>query len=247
MTNKKTKSSKNKNHTIERVLSGIAGLDKMADGGFPKNSTIMVRGGTGTCKTNMCLQYLHEGITKYNEPGVLISFAETKEQIHKHAKSFGWDFESLEKKGLFTIIKYAPHEVLKVMEEGGGSIRDTIEAVKAKRIVIDSITAYEMLFEKRYIANESILNLFEMLRGWDATTLVTSESPVEPNARYKGHSGFLSDGVVHMYYLRNGQRRVRALEIIKMRETAHTDRVMTFTLTTCGLVVGGELKNASKY
>jgi circadian clock protein KaiC len=133
------------------------------------------------------------------------------------------------------------------MEEGGGSIRDTVESLGAKRIVVDSLTAFEMLFEKRYRANESVLGLFEMLRGWDATTLVTSESPISPNESYRGRSGFLSDGIIQMYNLRDGRHRVRALEIIKMRGTRHTDQVRTFKLAKDGIVIGKELTNVSKF
>jgi circadian clock protein KaiC len=233
--------------TVTRIQTGISGLDEMTKGGFPCGSAVMVRGGTGTCKTNLCLQYLYMGAAKYKEPGVMISFAESKEQICQHAHCFGWDLHELAEKNMFTIIRYAPHEVMKVMEEGGGSIRDTIESLGAKRVVIDSITAYEMLFEKRYQANESVLNLFEMFRSWNATTIVTSESPVEPKQMHKGRSGFLSDGVIHMYNLRSGQTRVRALEIIKMRDTDHTNQVKTFKLTDKGIVIGKELKNVSKF
>lgn len=232
---------------FERIPSGIPNLDDMICGGLPKHSSIMIRGGTGTCKTNFCIQYLYYGASKYDDPGVLISFAEAKPQIHQHAHSFGWDLDALEKSGMFTIIRYEPHEVLKVMEEGGGSIRDTMEALGAKRVVIDSITAYEMLFEKRYRANESILNLFEMLRSWNTTTLVTSESPISPNQDYRGRSGFLSDGIINMYNLRHGKHRVRAIEVIKMRDTSHTDQVRIFKLTKNGIEIGKELKDIAKF
>ncbi|MFH1785614.1 MAG: ATPase domain-containing protein [Candidatus Micrarchaeota archaeon] len=232
---------------LERIPSGINGLDEMVNGGLPKNSAIMIRGGTGTCKTTLCLQYLYFGASKYKDPGVLISFAESKQQIHQHAHGFGWNLDALEKKKMFTIIRYEPHEVLKIMEEGGGSIRDTVESLGAKRIVVDSLTAFEMLFEKRYRANVSILGLFEMLRAWDATTLVTSETPIMPNDPHRGRSGFLSDGIIQTYNLRDGRHRIRALEIVKMRDTRHTDQVRTFKLTDNGIAIGKELKNVAKF
>ncbi len=233
-------------YKLEHVLTGIPGLDQMTCGGFPKNSTIMLRGGSGTCKTNFCIQYLYMGATKYKEPGVMISFAESKNQVVQHGLSFGWDLEELENKGLFTVVRYEPHELLKITEGGGGSIRDTVESLGAKRIVIDSLTEYEMLFEKRYRTNESILNLFEMLRSWDTTTVVTSESPVSPNIGYKGRSGFLSDGIIQLYSIRQGLRRTRALEIVKMRDTCHTDQIRTFTIDKDGIKIGKELKNVPK-
>jgi circadian clock protein KaiC len=238
------------NDTVEgivRVPSGIKGLDSMMDGGFPKNSSIMVRGGTGTGKTLLCLQYLYNGAQEHDDAGVFISFAESIWALHEHGRRLGWDLESLEKKNKLTIIRYEPHEVMKVMEEGGGSIRDTVEAIGTKRLVIDSISAYEMLFEQRYKANESVLSLFEMLKGWNTTSLVTAETPIAPSNQGRERIGFLSDGIINMYYLRHGDNRVRALEIIKMRDTAHTDEVKKFTIDSNGIAVSGRLNNIEQY
>ncbi len=241
------KSRRNTRNDVERIPSGIPGLDGMIKGGFPKNSSVLVRGGTGTGKTIMCLQYLYNGATEHGEAGVFISFAESRKAIHDHCRGFGWDVERLEKRNELALIRYEPHEVLKVMEEGGGSIRDTIESIGTKRLVIDSISAYEMLFEQRYKANESVLNLFELLRGWNATTLVTAETPLKPSVDTKERTGFLSDAILNMYYLRHGERRVRALEVIKMRDTLHSDHVRRFAIGKNGIAISGELSSVERY
>ncbi|MBI5133560.1 MAG: hypothetical protein HZA83_02500 [Thaumarchaeota archaeon] len=223
---------------IERVCTGIMGLDNALSGGFSKNSAVMVRGDTGTGKTLFCLQYLYKGIVDYNEPAVFLSFAESADAIHQHGSVFGWDFEKLEDDGKFAFIRYTPHEVMKVMEEGGGTIRDTIESVKAKRLVIDSLSAYMLLFENRYKANESVLNLFEILKSWNCTTLVTAETPVSVSKSSSGERlGFLTDGIINMYQIRTDHKRIRGLEVIKMRDTCHTDSVLEFTITKNGLQV----------
>ncbi len=242
----KEKSGSQTIQKIERVPTGIPGLDDKIEGGFVKNSTVMVRGGSGTVKTILCLQYLYAGVTQYDEPGVYISFAESRESIYQHGNLMGWDFEELEKKKKFTIIRYEPHEIVNIMEEGGGSIRDTIESLGAKRLVVDSLSAYEMVFENQYKANESMLDLFELLRKWGATTLVTSEFPVSPKKQVLERSGFLTDSIINLYYLRVNASRVRALEIIKMRDTLHSDKIYRFILNKSGLHILKELKSVGK-
>lgn len=233
---------------IERVSSGIDGLDDMICGGFPKNSSVLVRGDTGTGKTILCLQYICHGAMEHDEAGVFISFAESKKCIHEHGRMFGWDLEKLEKRNKLAIIRYEPHEVMKVMEEGGGSIRDTIESLGTKRLAIDSINAYEMLFERRYKINESVLNLFELLRGWDTTALVAAESLIMmPSGECRNRTGFLSYGILNMYYFRHGAKRVRALEVVKMRDTTHTDEVRRFAIGKNGITVSGRLKRLEEY
>ncbi len=231
---------------LERVPSGIPGLDQMISGGFVRQSTSLVRGGTGSGKTIMCLQSLYEGITKYNEPGVYLSFAESEDSIHRHGKAFGWDFRTLTAQNKFALIRYQPHEIVKIIDEGGGVIRDTVESMGAKRLVIDSLTAYEMMFDTEYKANESILTLLEILRKWNTTSLVTSESPITPLMAGKGRLGFLTDSIIHLYYMRVGSHRQRALEVLKMRDTNHSDEVHLFDLDHRGISLSKRLIRLAK-
>ncbi|NYZ74535.1 hypothetical protein H0O00_05305 [Candidatus Micrarchaeota archaeon] len=222
---------------IERVPSGIPGLDEMVCGGFVRDSTVLVQGGTGSGKTIMCLQYLYNGVIKYNEPGVYLSFAESDEMVYQHGSLFSWDFKSLVRANKFAIIRYQPHEIVKIIEEGGGVIRDTVESMGARRLVIDSLSAYEMMFENKYRANESILSLLEILRKWNTTSLVTSESPISPMIGGRGRLGFLTDGIINLYYLRTNHHRSRVVEILKMRDTNHSDELHLFDLDKKGIRV----------
>lgn len=231
-------------YNIKRIPSGIPGFDKITEGGLQTGTALMVRGGTGTGKTIFGIQYLYFGAAKQNEPGVFISFAESKDSVYQHGLVFGWNFEELEKKEKFVFIKYAPHEVVKIMEEGGGTIRDTIESIGAKRLVIDSLTAYALLFENEYRSNESILDLFDMLKKWNCTTIVTSEKSVYPTEVDPERLGFLTDGIINFYHLRDGGARARAMEVIKMRDTNHSNKIWKFEIEKSGIVIKGEIKKS---
>jgi KaiC/GvpD/RAD55 family RecA-like ATPase len=220
-----------------RVPTGIKGLDDIMGKGFETNSVNLIRGGTGTGKTIFCLQFLYNGAKKYDEPGVYISFSEPKESIYDTASGVGCDLEELEKKGKFAFIKHSPHEVERILKEGGGTLRDTIDDLKAKRLVIDSLTAYALFFENPYRASEGILGLFDILKGWDITSIVTDEKEVDLQSLESGRLGFLSDSIIHMYYLRTDSVRVRGLEIVKMRHTSHSDRILPFRIEKNGIVV----------
>ncbi len=222
---------------IEKVKTGIQGFDELIGGGIEQGSVVLIRGGSGTGKTIFCLQYIYAGCSKFNEPSVFLSFTESKQVMYSHGTRFGWNFEELERKKKFVFIRYAPHEIVKVMEEGGGTIRDTIESVGAKRLVIDSLSAYALLFESEYKADQSILNLFEMLRNWKCTTFVTSEKPVDPNLLDSERLGFLTDGIINLYYLRKNLGRNRALEVLKMRNSGHSDKLFNFTIGKNGVSI----------
>jgi circadian clock protein KaiC len=237
---------KKKNGPEERIPTGIPGLDRMLEGGYVMNSSILIRGDTGTAKTLFCLQYLYHGAKDCGEAGAYISFSEPRDAAYNHGRKFGWDLEALAKKNKFVIIGYEPHEVVKIMEDGGGVVRDTIESVGAKRLVIDSLTAYEMFFENKYKANQSILGLFELLKKWNVTTLVTSEFPVSPSRESYDRLGFLTEGIINLYHLRRDGDRIRALEIVKMRDTRHKEGINRFTIGKNCLRVTGELDRIGK-
>ncbi len=225
------------NAKIERVSTGIKGFDQIIQGGFVRKSTIMLSGGAGTGKTIFALQYLYNGITKFNENGIYISFNESKEAIYRHAQLFGWDFQELENENKFVFIKYEPHEVDTIITEGGGSIKDNIDALNVKRIVIDSLTTYTLLFENQYKESEAILDLFGILKRWGLTSLIIAEVGETEWQRTQDRSIFLSDGVIFTYYLRKELSRNRAIEVIKMRDTSHMEKICPFMITNKGIVV----------
>jgi circadian clock protein KaiC len=228
-----------KGESNNRVKSGIKGFDKMIEGGYERNNSIVIKGATGVGKTIFALQFLYEGANS-EEPGMYLSFGETKEAIFKRGMIFEWDFDELEKNRKFHFARYEPHEVKGIISSGGGSIRDMIESGNIKRLVIDSLSAYLMLFENEYEANRSVLELFEMLHGMNCTTLVTSEDPISPSSAPSGKIGFLTDGIIHLYNIRKGSKRIRALEVVKMRNTAHTTSLYKFEITKQGIVIQGE-------
>jgi circadian clock protein KaiC len=241
---KKRPKPKSPRPKLERVKTGIPGLDDMLMGGFVKNSTVAVQGGAGAAKTLMCLQYLYAGATQYNEPGAILTFSEDSDEIMQHGKMFGWDFPGLERKKMFTIFRFTPQEIVKIIGEGGGLIRDTIEALGIRRLVIDSVTTYELFFQNKYQATESTINLLSLLKKWKITTLITSEVPVKPNGDSKDMVEFMTDGVIHLYILRTNSKRYRAIEVTKMRDTDHSSDIKLFDITPRGLFIpeGGGIK-----
>ncbi|MEM4348220.1 MAG: ATPase domain-containing protein [Candidatus Anstonellaceae archaeon] len=210
------------------VPSGIPGLDELMGGPLEEASTTIVLGGPGCGKTTFLCQFLYNGAVQYGDPGVLLSFEEPSSTIFKHMQNFGFDFVSLEQQNLFASISYRPHEVRKLVEEGGGLIWDTISSIGAKRLAIDSLTSYTMLFESAYQAREAQLLLFELLHKWKCTTLLSAEG--KPSILEHGMSGmeYLADGVIVLHHPRHQSARYRAIEVLKMRGKRHSEKLCPF-------------------
>lgn len=229
----------NEGNDTSRVKTGINGFDELIEGGFERESIVLVVGASGTGKTLLSLQFLYRGALEYNESAVFISFEEDRESIRKHTAQFGWDFEKLEAENKFRLLEFKPHQVTKILEEGGGQIRDALAEVHAKRVVVDSITAYGLLFRDEYKRREKILEFFNLLRRWGVTSLVIAEDSPEDVEKEEGSIGFISDAIISLYYAHDEERgiRIHSLEVLKMRGTKHTNKVCAVNFESDGLTI----------
>ncbi|MDP2906818.1 MAG: ATPase domain-containing protein [Nanoarchaeota archaeon] len=221
----------------ERVSTGIPGLDEVMSGGFEKNSINLISGGAGTGKSIFAMQFIINGITQFNEPGIYITFEEEKEKIQKHMQKMGWDLKKLGDEGKLMIIEYTPDKVKKMLAEGGGDIEWAMGKIKAKRIVIDSLTAFALLFKDELARREAFLDLFRIIEKWDCTALLVVEHEADLERHDSMDVEFEVDGIILLYYLRKGDIRNRALEILKLRGSEHASRIFPMKITDQGIKI----------
>ena len=218
---------------MERVPTGIPGLDELIDGGFPKGSIILLTGTCGTGKTLTSLQFLWQGLQR-GENGVYISFEEPIEGIRESAREFGWDFERAEKEGKLVMLRYNPFRAEDILELIASSVR----RINAKRLVIDSISALGMYIRDPTEVRRVIFNLVINIYKLDCTTILTSEMlPDQRELSRFGVEEFLVDGVIVYYYTRIDSYFARALTIWKMRFTQHSQKIHPYRITKNGVVV----------
>ena len=221
----------------DRAQTGIIGLDPVIQGGFRRLSTTLVAGGPGSGKTIFAMQYLINGIQQFNETGVYITFDKTKEELFALFSNFGFDLEALEKEKKLSILRFTPEQVSKIIDAGGGSLRDSIDAIHASRIVIDSISDLLMLYNGDMAKRRACVDLFDMFVKLKTTTLVVAEQEVNPLKHVSNVLEYQVDGVILLYNERAGDVRQRALEIFKMRGTKHAGRIFPMRITDTGIII----------
>ena len=223
----------------ERIPTGIKNFDKLIEGGFEKDSTNLIVGGSGSGKSIFGVQFLVEGI-KRGEKCLYITFEEKKSEFCENMLKFGWDLEKAEKQGNFVFLEYTPEKVKTMLEEGGGIIESIILRKKVTRVVIDSITSFELLFEEEIEKRGAALALFSMLRRWNCTSLLTYEG--EPLKEKKASSRaleFESDSIILLFFIRAKKQRDRFIEVLKMRGTNHSRNMYPFSIEKSGVSIGG--------
>ncbi|MEA3248192.1 MAG: ATPase domain-containing protein [Nanoarchaeota archaeon] len=225
--NVRSKTSKKK---IERVPTGIKNLDKIIDGGFEKNSTNLIVGGSGNGKSIFAMQFLMKGL-KLGESVLYVAFEEKKKDFYRNMLELGWDLEKYEKLGKFFFLSYTPGKIKTMLDEGGGDIEMIVLSKKVQRVVMDSITTFVMLFERDVEMRAQALGLFSLLKGWTCTSLLVYErDPLIDKKQSSRVLEFEADSLIFLYFTRLNRKRERFLEIYKMRGTNHSTNIFPYSI-----------------
>ncbi|MFW6013757.1 MAG: RAD55 family ATPase [Nanoarchaeota archaeon] len=228
---------KEKTITLPRCPTGIEGFDEIVEGGLIRDSVTLLCGGPGSGKSIFAMQNLVNGIDKYGESGVYITFEEEVETLLGDMKRFGWNLQEKIQNRQLAILAYSPEQVDRVLYIGGGPIREVIDDLNAKRIVIDSITAFTMLYNSENQRRKALLSLFNILKKWDCTALLTSEQAVQPEEHQAKLEEYQAEGIIYMYHTKKGDVRERSIEVFKMRGTDHSTKICPLKIGPGGIVV----------
>jgi len=229
---------------MERTATGIKGFDKLVQGGFLRGKTVLLSGTPGTGKTIFALQYLYNGATMFNEPGVYITFEERVGDLKSQARQFGWDFGRLEKEEKVKLLH------IPVAALSKNTVHDIIRLVKefnAKRLVIDSLSTLSIntpvvstqvtdlgeFMIKRFVY--SFIDNLRLLE--DTTTLLISQNVSEGLLSSDSISEFLCDGVIKLIYESMGGEFSRSLVVRKMREVENDEDLHPVEIGKQGIVV----------
>ena len=227
---------------LEKVPTGIQGLDEITRGGLPRGRTTLVCGGPGCGKTLLALEFLVHGATRFGEPGVFITFEETAGELATNGASLGFDLAALEADGKLAI-DYVRIERSEIEESGRYDLEGlfirigfAIDSIGARRVAIDTL---EMLFAG--LPNPGILRaelrrLFHWIKEKGLTAIVTAERGGNGLTRH-GLEEYISDCVITLDQRVSDQITTRRLRVVKYRGSAHDTDEVPFLIDESGLSV----------
>lgn len=236
---------------MERVTSGIMNFDDKMEGGFVPGSVILIAGKTGTLKTALAASFINEGAKK-GESSLYITTEELEQDIRNDIKHvFGWDFDAMMQNNLVNFISIKPIYPDKALNEAemakitkffthdvAKKIVEAVTTMKAKRLVIDSISIFEMFIKDVYLAKISLMALLEQLRKTGVTTLITGEIPESSDSLSKNEIiEYVADGVIKLDFVPVSEKHKRTIYIRKMRRTNHSSFIYPINITKDGLKV----------
>jgi circadian clock protein KaiC len=227
---------------LEKVLTGITGFDEVTNGGLPKGRPSIVCGGPGCGKTMFAVEFLVRGATQYGEPGVLMTFEETSEEMSKNVASLGFDLKGLEarKKLVLEYVRIEPSEIHETGEYDleGLFIRmqHAVDRIGAKRVVLDTVEAIFSGFGNTGLLRAEIRRLFRWLKDRGLTTVVTAEKGDGLLTRY-GLEEYVSDCVIFLDHRTTDQISTRRMRVVKYRGASHIADEIPFLIDERGFSV----------
>ncbi len=221
---------------MDRIKTGISGLDEMLNGGIPTGRHVALYGGPGAGKTSFCFEYLYHG-AQMGEPGLYITLEETIEDITDNMKN---TFPLLTDTG--KLIKEKKLEIIKPdkleLEEVASLLEDRITSNGIKRAAIDSATMIRMAFKNEVEYRQTLFEFLSLLRNLEVTSLTTLEANTSKREEMRYDiEHFVMDGIINLYNIDREDRRIRALEVFKMRGTDHSRELVPFKVTPSGIKV----------
>jgi len=241
----------------EYVNTGIPGFDKLFTHGIPKGSTVLIAGGTGSGKTNFCLQMLAHH-AKQGKKCYFMGFEESEERLSEHMDDFGWDSEELIKSGNLKLRRFLTNEIYYYDMKSAGDIQAMMTkevdpllmeleplaiaediGFKPDFIVFDSLSAVSSTFRgKEQSYRFYVERLFRFFEKIGSTTFLITETDQMPEVfSPTGVEEFLADGVIVFYNFRRDNVRESAIEILKMRGEKHQKKIVAFKVTDTGIKV----------
>jgi circadian clock protein KaiC len=220
----------------ERISTGNLELDTLLDGGFLRNSMILLAGNPGAGKTILSSKFIYEGALN-DEPGVYACFAETRKRLIQDMKKFDIDFEPMIRRRKIEVLDLSIGSETEV-QSALNQIFEAITTLRAKRLVVDSIAAMAMGLETEFEKRHLIRLLYRLILKTGCTTIAITDIPWNSNRIGESIEEFVADGIMLMehFYDESGSLK-RQLRITKMRGTNHSRKTLRYAINEKGLQI----------
>lgn len=226
----------------QRISTGVAELDEMMGGGIPAGDAVIVTGPSGTGKTTLGTQFISAGGER-GEAGVIAVFEEHPSEYLAQAKQLGSDLDAMIRAGQLEVIYLRPLDLS--VDETLEELRDAVQRLDAKRVLIDSISGFEIALAPTFREDfrESLYRLVGALTDLGVTVMMTVEAgQSKTKLQFTPYAvSFLTDAIIQQRYVEQEGRIRKVMAVIKMRGSAHSHEWRTYRLTGNGVVVGESL------
>lgn len=220
----------------ERMPMGNPILDEMLGGGIPTGYSLLVVGPSGSGKTILATQFLAEGARR-GEAGVLAAFEKSPSQL------LSGRLKALVKQGSVGVID--TRSLGLSIDETLHDLIEMIERTNAKRVVIDSLSGFELALAPEFSEDfrSSLYRMISVLTAMGVTILMTSELEDRyTDLRFSPFgSAFLADAIIMQRYVEIAGEFERVLSVVKVRASKHSRALRLYDINEEGILIRDSL------
>ena len=217
-------------------------MDEITNGGLPKGRPTLICGGAGSGKTLLAASFLLNGVVSFDEPGVLMTFEETSEELASDLASLGYDLAKLVAEGKL-VVDYVRVERSEIEETGEYDLEGlfvrlehAVSSIGAKRIVLDTVESLFAGLSNPGILRAELRRLFRWLKDKGLTAVITGER-ADVGLTRQGLEEYVSDAVILLDHRVHDQVSTRRLRIVKYRGSHHGTNEYPFLIDRDGVSV----------
>jgi circadian clock protein KaiC len=233
--------SDRKQEVRKRLTTDNDELDEMLGGGIPAGYSVLVAGPSGSGKSVLATEFIMAGV-RHDEPGVLAVF-EKRPNEYSQTPPGGRAFGQMVRQGKVGVIHSRPLDLS--IDETLYEIVEQIERMKARRLVVDSLSGFELALAPTFREDfrESLYRMVAVLTGMGVTMMMTAElEDSYTDLRFSPHgTAFLTDVIIMQRYIELQGCLQRVMSVVKVRGSAHSKEIRAFEITKTGIVVGQPL------
>jgi circadian clock protein KaiC len=226
----------------ERLSTGVSGLDDMIGGGVISGDAVMLTGPAGSGKSTVATQFMAAGLAN-GESGVIAIFEEYPEEYLARANTRNPEVGRMIEAGKLELIYLRPLDLS--VDEALAAILEAVERLGAKRVVIDSLSGFEVALAPTFRDDfrESLYRLVGTLTATGVTVFMTAEvAEGFSEARFTTEKvSFITDEIIVQRYVEIEGELRRVIAVIKMRGSEHSHEFRTYDVTAEGVVIGAAL------
>jgi circadian clock protein KaiC len=220
----------------KRMSTGVPTLDQMMGGGLPVGYSLLLVGPSGSGKTVLATQFLAEGV-RAGEPGVIAAFEKSPNQLLSH------QLNAMVKNGDVGVINTRTLDLS--IDEILHDLVAMIIRMKAKRVVIDSLSGFELALASvfREDFRESLYRMIAVLTGMGVTVLMTAELEDRYTVlRFSSYgNAFLADAIIMQRYVELDGQFKRVISVVKVRGSDHSKDIRFFDIARDNITIGETL------
>jgi len=226
-----------------RISSGNKVLDEMCDGGFFRDSIVLVSGATGTGKTLMTTEFIAGGLAA-GERCLLFAYEESPDQLFRNAAGWGVDFERYIQMGQLRVVCEYPE--VAGLEDHLVRMKEEIESFRPNRLAVDSLSALERVATLKGF-REFVIGLTSFIKHKELAGLFTSTTPslLGGPSITEAHISTITDSIILLRYVEMFGEMRRGVAVLKMRGSTHDKEIREFRIDSQGMHIGGPFRNVT--